>query len=325
MQRKQNGGIMQYLPGFIRKDFVRKLMAVILTAIIYAAVMDRLSTNHDVAGVPLAVKPPPGFVLMEDGIQSVKVTVAGSQSLLKRLKSSDFIVTGIEIDPDLYQEGKPYILNVRPENISSPIGIKVISVTPQSFRVDMDKVDTKDLPVEAVFDTKMPPPPGYAVNKVNVSPQYVRVTAPSMILEKLQVMKTEPISLDRMIQSFDVNTNVVVSRPDIKVSPGKVLVQTEIKREIEKAIFPGLPVRIMKGADNEDCAVDVLNGKTASVTVSAPSEILKRLTPSDIKVYVDISGLGNDGSHELRLGCWVTVNDVVVEQIHPETIKVRIK
>ena len=90
-------------------------------------------------------------------------------------------------------------------------------------------------------------------------------------------------------------------------------------------VFPGLPVRIMKGADNEDCTVDVLNDSSASVTVSAPSEILKRLTPPEIKVYVDISGLGKGGTHELRLGCWVTGNDVTVERIHPETVKVRIK
>ena len=287
--------------------------------------MERLSTSHDISGIHISVKPPPGFVLMEEGTLSVKVTVTGSQSLLKRLKANDFSVSGIEIDPDQYQEGKPYILQILPENIHSPIGTTVVSVSPETFRIDIDKEETRDLPVEAVFDSKMPPPPGYAVTKVNVSPQYVRVTAPSMILEKLQVMKTEPISLDRMTQSFDINTDVVLSRPDIKVSPGKVLVQTEIKREIEKMVFPGLPVRIMKGSDNENRDVEILNERHASVTVSAPSEILKRLTPPEIKVYVDVSGLGKDGVHEVRLGCWVAGNDVVVERIHPETMKVRIK
>ena len=97
----------QYVPGFIRKDFVRKLMALILTSIIYAAVVERLSINHDISGVHVSVKPPPGFVLMEDGTLTVKVSVTGSQSLLKRLKAKDFSVSGVEIDPEQYQEGQP--------------------------------------------------------------------------------------------------------------------------------------------------------------------------------------------------------------------------
>ena len=317
--------LLQMVPGFIRKDFVRKLMAVILASIIYTAVIDRLNATHEIPGIPVPVKAPPGFVIMEDGNPVIKVTVSGSQSLLKRLKPEDFSVSGVEINPEGYREGKPYVLYVSPENVHSPIGIKVVSVSPESFRFDIDKEESRSLPVEAVFDSKMPLPPGYAVTKVNVSPQHVRVTGPSIILEKLDVVKTEPISLDRITQSFDINTDVVISRPDIKVSPGKVLVQTEIQREFDTRTFIGLPIRIMKGKDNEDSLVDLYDVKLATVTVSAPSEILKDLTPGEIKAYIDISGFGNKGVYELELGCWVTDNRVEVKSLHPETVKVKIR
>ena len=107
---QESAGKRNKIPGFIRKDFVRKLMAFILASIIYIAVLDRLSTNHDIPGVAVPIKPPPGFVLMEEGSPAVRVPVSGSQNLLKRLKPEDFTVSGIEIDPLKYQEGKPYIL-----------------------------------------------------------------------------------------------------------------------------------------------------------------------------------------------------------------------
>lgn len=315
---------LRFIPGFIRRDFIRKLMALILASIIYAAVLDRLSTNHVVPGVRIPVNPPPGFVLMEEGNPVVKVTVSGSQSLLKRLKPEDFTVTDVEIDPEQYREGRPYVLPVTPENIHSPIGVKVISVSPESFRVDIDKEVSRELPVEAVFDSKMPLPPGYAVTKVTVSPQNVRVTGPSMILKELGIMKTEPISLDRMTQSFDVNTYVVMTRPDIKITPGKVLVQTEIKREISTRTFSQIPVRIMRGAENVSAEVEFLSPAYVNVTVSAPSEILERLTSPEIKVHIDLSGVGAKGTFELKLNCWVA-NNVEVKSMTPRTVKVRIK
>lgn len=316
---------LKLIPRFIRKDFVRKLMAVILASIIYVAVLDRLSTNHEIPGITVPIKPPPGFVLMEEGNPVVKVTVSGSQSLLKRLKVEDFSVSGLEIDPSNYQEGEPYILPLSPSNIHAPLGISVVSVSPESLRVDIDKQITKELHVQAVYDSKMPLPPGYAISKITVSPQNVRITGPSVIVAKLNNMKTLPISLDGMTQSFDVNAEVQVSRPDIKVSPGKVLVQTEIKREIERKTYVGLPIRIMKGKDNESAEVDLLNTNLVSVIVSAPSEILRKLSPGEIKVYVDISDLGKSGNHELDLGCWIADNGVIVESIHPKKVKVKIK
>lgn len=327
--------MLRFVPGFIRRDFIRKLMALILASIIYAAVLDRLSSIHVVSGVFVPpVEAPEKFVLMEreKGLPDVKVTVSGSQSLLKRLKPEDFTVVDLQIHPERYKEGRPYVLKISPENIQSPIGVKVISVSPESFQIDLDKLGKCELPVEAVFDSKMPIPPGYEVKKVTVFPSKVQLTGPSKILEGLKkdvkTMKTEPISLDRMTQSFDVNTYVALNIPDVKITPGMVLVQTVIEREISTKTFSRLPVRIMRGNDNVSSDVEFLTPALANVTVSAPSEILASLTAPEIKVYIDLSDLGTKGIHELKLNCWVSENNdnkVKVQSVSPQSVKVKIK
>ena len=85
--------------NLIRKDWVRKLIALVLTAIIYVAVLDRLSITHDIPGIDVPINPPSGFVVMQKETPTVRLVVTGSQSLLKRLKPEDFKITDVKINP----------------------------------------------------------------------------------------------------------------------------------------------------------------------------------------------------------------------------------
>ena len=73
--------------NIIRRDWIRKLIALVLTAIIYVAVLDRLSISHEIPGIDVPINPPSGFVVMQTGTPSVRLVVTGSQNRLKRLKA----------------------------------------------------------------------------------------------------------------------------------------------------------------------------------------------------------------------------------------------
>ena len=73
----------------IRYDWIRKIIALVLTSIIYIAVLDRLSISHDLPGIGIPINPPSGFVVMQKGAPTVRLVVTGSQNRLKRLKPED--------------------------------------------------------------------------------------------------------------------------------------------------------------------------------------------------------------------------------------------
>lgn len=314
--------ILRMIPGFIRKDFVRKLIAFILAAIIYVAVLDRLSISHEIPGVEIPIKPPSNFVVIEKGSPSVRLTVSGSQSHLKRLKPEDFTISDVEIKPEKYREGQPYILELSPSNFHGPLGVSVVSVSPETLRIDIDKLETIELPVKAEFDPRQPLPQGYKIERCRITPEQVRVTAPAMILKAMKDVKTAPISLDNMTVSFDITKNLVIPSQDIKISPQEVVIQTEIVRTFEEKTFSDLKIHILQDSDRQ---VELNDVKYVTVTLSAASEVLHRLPANSIKVYISTSNLSVPGQQTVKLDCTVSGKDINVVRIVPETVKVTVK
>ena len=313
------------LYNIVRKDFVRKIIALLLTIIIYVAVLARLSVSHDIPGIDIPINPPSGFVVMQKGSPTVRLTVTGSQNRLKRLKPEDFKVTDLEIKPEKYVEGKPYILQLSPSNFHAPLGVSVESVSPESLRIDIDKLESMELPVKAAFDPLQPLPAGYKVGHYEISPEKVRVTAPSMFLKgknAIREVTTLPIGLDNMTGTFDVNKNISILRPDIKISPENVRVRLFIVRKFEEKTYKNLKIRIMQDSGKNIVLAD---NRQATVKLSASGEILHKLTNDDIRVYVSASDLPPNGSGDLKLYCTVNNRDVTVTSIIPEKVKVIVK
>ena len=313
------------VPAFIREDFVRKLIALILATIIYIGVLDRLGVNQDISGVRIPVKPPSGFVIIQDQMPTVTLTVSGSQSIIKRLKPEDFSVSNIEIQAERYQQGKPYELKLRPENIRAPIGVSVVSVNPEILRIDIDKEEAKEVFVRVKFDPNEPLPPGYKLDRHTVHPDKVRITGPSSSIGKLDYITTEPISLDRITLNFEITKKLVVHLPNVKVSQPQVIISAEISREFEEKTYTALPIRLISGENQKENSAELEETVHAQVMISAPSEILRTLSADDIKVFVDVSNLKESGTYTLPLGCWIGKNKIEVKAIRPEKIKVKIK
>ena len=312
----------KFIPKFFRHDLIRKLIALFLASIIYIAVLDRLNTSREIPGIHIPLKPPSGFVLIEKGTPAVRLSVTGSQSKLKELKPEDFTISGLEIKPENYEEGKSYLLQLSPSNFHGPLGVSVVSVTPESLQVHIDKLETKDLKVKADYDAKLQPPQGYIVKGTTVTPEFVRVTAPSIVLRTLEDVKTFPIELNTMTQDFDIDKNIVIPHLGMKVSPQTVVVRTKIGREFEEKTFSDLKINIMQ---DSNVLFELPSVEYASVTISAPSEILQKLSSENLKIYAYIEKKVEKGTHTLKLQCNVNTPGVTILKISPETVKVTIK
>lgn len=314
--------LLTFLYNIVRKDFSRKLIALVLTAIIYVAVLDRLSVSHDIPGIDIPINPPSGFVVMQAGTPSVRLTVTGSQSRLKRLKPEDFRITDIEIKPEKYVEGKPYVLQLSPSNFHAPLGVTVVSVSPESLRIDIDKLETLRLPVKASFDPNHPLPTGYKVEECSFNPSEVFVTAPSMFLRGKNAIKeviTYPIGLSNMTGSFDIDQKILSPRPGIKISPETVSGRVHIIRKFGEKTYKDLKIRIMQNPGQTAKLAEISH---AAVKLSASSEILNELISDDIHVYVFAGDLPPNGSGMLKLNCTVNGKDVTILSITPERVKV---
>jgi len=312
------------VPRFIRRDFVRKMLAVVLAGIVYWVVTDRLSSNQEIQDVPLTISVPQDYVILNDKKPTVTITVSGSSSHIKRLTPNDFYSVNLEIQPQMYSEGKPYVLFITPDKIHAPFGVKVKSVNPERIMVDIDRLITQDIEVKAKYNMDSLAA-GYTITKKTVTPPKVRVTAPSMLLSKLNSLTTKPIDLERMTQDFDcaVDYQLPVEMAGIKISPAMVLVQTKIEPDMKERDFSGLHIHLLE--DDGELHAEFINRVPATVMLRGKPQALDGITERSIRVFADASGIHEPCEVDLPVICLGLPDGVSVVSHSPKKIKVKFK
>lgn len=322
-------------PGIIRRDFTRKLFALLLTGIICLALREkRLKTEDSLTftdipvELPASIASPDGTgqkVLLRKAPRQILVSIKvnGPRWLLQKYSSSDFSIQPPKLDHKKFIEGVPYRLHLTPGNVQKPFFLtaSVESVHPDNIEVNFDVQKTKAVKIDPVFDSKKPLPEGYAVQKITLTPSEIRVTGPAAILENLETLQTKPIPLDGIVQSFDYNAPITVSAPGVKLSQDTVFAQISIERSIIAQEFSLLPLRVLD--DKIPNGYELLSGDRISVTLSGEKTALAKLKPEDVKPYIDISHLV-PGVYTQPVNCWVTPPEFHIVKIEPTTIKVKI-
>ncbi len=320
------------VPGIIRHDFVRKLLALLLALIVYAAVTDKMGVERDIHNVAVDIPavltlpgaPNPVTLLKIEGRNpKVKIRVRGSERILKNLSDYDFTIPGPVFKPEGYVPGAPYQLHLSPSDVKGPSRVQILSVEPEVLPVDFDVQEVKSVRIRAVFDPGSPLPEGYAVRKVAFSPQEVRVTGPRLALAKLKSLQTKPIPLAGITQSFDYSAEVADSLPGLKVSPERVFVQIDVAQN-KSLTFSLLPLRMLDDSRKNDC--EFLSSSRVDVTLSGPKDQLALLKQEDVKPYIDISSLKQPGIYNVNveIGYGVKNNAFRIVKIQPSNIKVKI-
>ncbi|HPF50764.1 MAG TPA: CdaR family protein [Draconibacterium sp.] len=165
--------------------------------------------------------------------------------------------------------------------------ISVNEIQPEVISIVLDSLKTKSVPVKSNFNLEFRPQ--YNLQKpIQLSPRQVKVTGPSAIIDTVQSLQLERLTLKELDQNMA--TNVKVLHPDkTEVNPEKVLVTIEIEKYTEKEI------------------------KVPILVKNKPDGISVKLFPSDVKVtcLVGLSEFENVNSNDFS--AVVDYNDVTKE------------
>jgi YbbR domain-containing protein len=162
--------------------------------------------------------------------------------------------------------------------------------------------------------------PGYRVENISVFPPVVTVFAsdPELVNSLPGVVETQPLDLQDAEE--DITTRLALNLPEnvtlvgaqtVQVTVGISPIQTSLTLLNQPIVVIGL---------TEGLAVQIFP-QTVDVIISGPLPTLDALTPQDVIVTVDITGLGL-GTHQLIPVVDVLLGNVDVESILPGTIEV---
>jgi YbbR domain-containing protein len=269
-----------------------------------------LSIEKLINGIPAI-----GYQAGEAVIAPSEVIISGPESLVNQAVHARVNINLNGVRESIEQSSLVEILD------ESNTAIKGLTITPETVQVRVPIIQQggfRDVAVKVVVTGQIAA--GYRLENISVFPPVVTVFAsnPDLVTSLPGVVETQPLDLQGADK--DITTRLALNLPEnvtlvgaqtVQVTVGISPIQTSLTLLNQKinviGLTEGLTVRILP--------------QTVDVILSGPLPTLDSLTPQDVIVTVDVSGLGL-GTHQLTPQVDILLDNVEVESILPGTVEV---
>jgi YbbR domain-containing protein len=294
---------------------VRPYQIVLSDPEVVTVILEPLATRTLPLNLSLSGLPAIGYQAGDVVIDPTETIISGPKSIVDKAARARVFVNIDGIRENVDQSNAVQILD---ENNSV---IRGLTVSPENVHVSVpvsQQGGFRDVAVKVVVKGQIAA--GYRLENISVFPPVVTVFAgdPELVNNLPGVVETQALDLQDATEgsttrlALNLPENVtLVGAQTVEVTVGISPIQTSITLLNQPINVIGL---------TEGLAVDIFP-QTVDVIISGPLTVLDALTPQDVIVTVDVTGL-ELGTHQLTPKVDVLVDDVLVESILPGTIEV---
>ena len=213
------------------------------------------------------------------------LTVSGASSTVQSIITAqvNVDVTGIvsSTTPSL-----PYVLL---DASGETVPQTMLNRSTSSISVNLDVYPSREIPISTELSSIISgqPAPGYVVQSVSVQPETVSVAAERELLDSLEKLVVEPVSVDDASQSFSARASISRLSDFKHVSVEQVYVNVNIVEETASAYLENINVVITGKGENLTATYEPLGA-----FVSGPRSQIEQLQKDGFTVTADVSNLG---------------------------------
>lgn len=215
-----------------------------------------------------------------------QVTVTGPSSAVERVVEVILPVTIAQQSETFRETFQPYAVDDQGQQVSE------VDVLPNAISTRVE-IQTRGLAVSVIPVVAGVPAEGFSVQQRRAIPDTIIVDGPPEIIEDLLFINTEPVDVSDVTESVSTRVQLAGLPEGVTViEPADGMVEVRVAIEdisTSSQTLSNLPVQPVGLADG--LAVSFDEGST-SIQVSAPIDILQAMTPDDISIWIDLSGLG---------------------------------
>jgi len=181
-------------------------------------------TETTVDQVNVSYNMPRGLVVLNPG-RTVRVRLRGSSKKIRQLNPS---LVRAQVELTQSEPGEVDV-TLGPDDIQVSDDFEVVSIDPNTIRVEVDREVTQRVLVRARLAGE--PAAGARLGEPEVFPDQVMVTGPESLIIKLEALQTRPVRLDGHALTFEETVSVVPPEdPLIQiVQPSKVAVRVPLQ------------------------------------------------------------------------------------------------
>ena len=314
---------------FLLKDPLRKIIALVLTIILYA-VLNEGKQREVTVDVPLKVVCGDDvFLPGHNRNYMARVTLRGTESQIKQLKEKEDVTGALTITQNTpgFDSGK-ITMTLSPSDFSAPRGVEVIRVEqPQELDFQVQRrVNNRRIAVRPDFTGSVPP--GLTVDKITSSPGYITVSGAESAVNNLREVVTVPLNVDGETVSFSKPSvalknpepdKLTFSRNDVEVFVS-IVQMPDVERKLSN-----IPVRFVIPQQRGESVFP--DRDTVTVIVSGQQSVINRITEKDVLVLADLSDPAYEvaGEHTVMLRAVLNSasGNLRISSIEPEKIQIK--
>ncbi len=206
---------------------------------------------------------PKGLFIKEGMLNSVEALVRAPKGMAGKLKDVPLVYS---LDLSRLSPGRNTI-NFDPKTIPVTKVFTVVEIRPSRIELDVERRITRSFPVKVVLKKALPS--NLFVSKAATKPQEVKLTGVEASLDRVQEIKTQPLTLEDPKPGPFKDKAALDVPEDMEADPVSVDVQLEIAVKQSETT---LKVPIMIG-ELPGMSVSI-SPRTASLTVRGPSDMV---------------------------------------------------
>jgi YbbR domain-containing protein len=278
-------------------------------------VLEPLTTRVFKVNLLVNGEPAAGYKLGEPVIDPPEVVISGPKSLVDRIAELRTQVSVFNARQNVDASVQLFPVDEKKQPVNGA------NLNPDSTHVLVPVIQQggyRDLAVKAVVNGQVAS--GYRLTNISVSPPVVTVYSanPNLVNALPGFVETQPLNLSDVKQNIETRLELVLPPGVAVVGDQSVLVQASISPIMSSITIGNQGVELL-GLDPRLGAQ--ISPTTVDVILSGPLPLLDQLTPKDVRVFIDLTGLGM-GAHQVDPKVEILVQDVQVESINPTTIEV---
>ncbi len=311
--------VREYLKDYILENTGLKVLALLITAVLWLSVASRPVQQVTLRNVPILFQnlpESPNLEVTDTDVPSAQVYLEGPRDIVDSIRPNEVTV---------FADMKSVEPGVRVKQLTIdmsrlPSSVKGV-VEPREIRVHVERVIEKDVPVKPRFDGE--PPPGYELVNWQISPLTVRIAGAESRVRDINEVSTETVRLTGHTDSFNEMVAIDIGSANVNVTDQnqrRVMLAVTISEQRKERTLSSLPVTIINAPGGAQA-----KPATVSVTLHGPRSLVDAVTPADVNVVVDYKSepLG-PGRFAPRVSLGSNYADkVTVSATEPPAIRVR--
>lgn len=236
---------------------------------------------------------PDNMVLIDFHTDKIEIKIQADPRILEKINQKDFryavdLYTALEFDPAGDTESiEPggYLIPVEKKRIPLNSKMTILSMDPSYLSVKLDKKIRKKFKIAVPYTGV--PPTGYMVLEAATEPSHAELEGASSTINAIEQLKTKPIDLTNIHESFKKNIPLDIDNLSITSRPANIVMVTIPVQErlIEKTI--DLPVKVLNAESKA-----IVEPAHINIKVKGPFETLSsKEIIAGIHSFIDIDRL----------------------------------